>query len=270
MMMGRLTVTILGCGSSGGVPRVGNDWGICDPAEPKNRRRRCSIWVLYQEEGTPAPTSILIDTSPDLREQFLDAGIDRLDAVLMTHDHADQTHGIDDLRAIVYRQRARIPVFMDAVTGKTLTERFGYIFETPPGSGYPPLLDRQPDLVPLQPVSIHGPGGALTVLPLEQDHGGSVSLGFRFGDVAYCNDVVDLPEASLAALNGVSLFIVDALQHKPHPTHAHLARSLAWAERIGADRTVLTNLHINMDYNALKAEVPSNVEPAYDGLMLTL
>ena len=130
-----LTVTILGCGSSGGVPRPGSGWGACDPAEPKNRRRRCSI--LVERHGLGGTTSVLIDTTPDLREQLLSAEIDRLDATLFSHDHADHTHGIDDLRALVLHMRKRIPVHADAVTGATLRQRFAYLFETPPGSDYP-------------------------------------------------------------------------------------------------------------------------------------
>jgi phosphoribosyl 1,2-cyclic phosphate phosphodiesterase len=264
----RTRVTILGCGSSGGVPRVGGDWGACDPADPRNRRRRCSMlierWRTRLDEG--AATTVLIDTAPDFREQALDAGIARLDAILFTHDHADQTHGIDDVRAIVQRQRARIPAFMEPSTWRSLEPRFGYIFSGV--HGYPALLERQPLVTPLTPFEVDGPGGSIRFTPFAQDHGGVSSTGFRLDDFAYANDVVALPEESLQALAGVSVFVVDALRHTPHPSHATVTQALAWIARLQPQRSILTNLHIDLDYTALAASLPRGVEPAFDGLRL--
>jgi phosphoribosyl 1,2-cyclic phosphate phosphodiesterase len=257
----QLEFTILGCGSSGGVPRADGDWGACDPAEPKNRRRRCSLLVRRGE------TTVIVDTSPDLREQAIDARVRRVDAVLFTHDHADQAHGIDDLRAFFIRQRARIPTHMDAETFASLSSRFGYIFE--PSGGYPAICE--PHVIPEHGVAwaAAGPGGAIPVVTFDQDHGNIRSVGYRFGDVAYSPDVFDLPEASFAALEGLDLWIVDALRYTRHPTHAHLEKTLGWIERVKPRRAVLTNLHIDMDYNELRRQLPSGVEPAFDGMALT-
>lgn len=266
----RAKVTILGCGSSGGVPRVGGDWGACDPTDPRNYRTRCSLLVeAYQ--GTyshETSTCVLVDTSPDLRTQLLAAQVSHIDALLYTHDHADQSHGIDDLRALVYLQRKRIPTYMDDVTKRQLVTRFGYIFETPPGSHYPALLDACQMPLPGQVLTIHGPGGALDVQILAQNHGDIDSLGFRFGPVAYCNDCKILPDASLAACQGVEVFIVDALRHIPHPSHAHLEQSMAWIEIVKPKQAILTNLHIDLDYAALAASLPDHIVPAVDGLVV--
>lgn len=265
---GRLQVRILGCGSSGGVPRIGNDWGVCDPAEPRNRRSRCSILIRSWAPGTAAPTIVLVDTSPDMREQLLAARIDRLDAVLLTHEHADQCHGIDDLRALVIRHRKRMPVHMHHSTADILGRRFDYCFEG--AGGYPAILDKKVDLEPGQVVRIAGPGGPVDILPLAQDHGGIPSLGFRIGTFAYCNDVVRLPEATLERLGGLHTFVVDALRYADHPTHASVSQALAWIERLMPRRSVLTNLHVDLDYQQLRAELPAGVEPAYDGLELEI
>ncbi len=265
---GRLQVRILGCGSSGGVPRIGNDWGACDPAEPRNRRTRCSILIRYWSAGAAEPTLVLVDTSPDIREQLLAARVTRLDAVAMTHEHADQCHGIDDLRALVLRAMKRIPVHMDVVTGAVIGTRFGYCFE---GAGaYPAILDRHDDLEAGQAIRIAGPGGELEMLALAQDHGGIASLGFRIGTFAYCNDVVRLPEATLEQLYGLDTLVVDALRYKPHPTHASVDQALAWVERLKPRRAVLTNLHVDLDYAKLRSELPAGVEPAFDGLELEM
>jgi phosphoribosyl 1,2-cyclic phosphate phosphodiesterase len=259
-------VTVLGCGSSGGVPRANGDWGVCDPSEPRNRRRRCSM-LVQRWNGPPgdreAATTVLIDTAPDLREQLIEAGVTRLDGVLFTHAHADQAHGIDDLRAIAYANRARVRVWMDAPTTDDLVPRFRYCFEG--SNGYPPILKEMPTLEAFGAVTIDGPGGVIEALPLPQDHGGGPSMGFRFGDWAYSNDVVALPEETFAALGGLQLWFVDALRETPHPTHSHLAQSLAWRERLRPARTVLTNLHIDLDYQALVQRLPEGVEPAFDG-----
>ena len=266
---GRLQVRILGCGSSGGVPRIGTDWGACDPAEPRNRRSRCSILVRHWDPGAAEPTLVLVDTSPDMRNQLLAARIDRLDGVILTHEHADQCHGIDDLRALVIRHRRRMPVHMDRPTGEILLRRFDYCFE---GAGsYPAILEGLVDVEVGQVVRIGGLGGEVAFLALAQDHGnGQPSLGFRIGTFAYCNDVVRIPEASLERLGGLDTLVVDALRYKPHPTHAHLDQALAWVERLKPRRAILTNLHVDLDYAKLRSELPKGVEPAYDGLELEI
>ena len=260
-MASELEVVILGCGSSGGVPRGDGDWGACDPVEPKNRRTRCSL--LVRRPGPGGVTSVLIDTSPDLREQMLAAQVKHIDAVLYTHDHADQTHGIDDLRTFAARARRRIPAFMDAATRAALTRRFDYIFES--RNGYPALLDAR-DLPPHgQPWSVDGPGGPIPVVTFDQAHGPIRSVGYRIGGLAYSSDVSDLDEAAIDAVRGCDLWIVDSLRWTPHPTHAHVEKTLDWIARAGVKRAVLTNLHIDLDYNALSAAVPPNVEVAFDG-----
>jgi phosphoribosyl 1,2-cyclic phosphate phosphodiesterase len=259
-----LSLTILGCGSSGGVPRPAIGWGQCDPANPKNRRRRCSLLV---EQAGPAGgrTRVLVDTSPDLREQLLDADVDWLDAVLFTHEHADHTHGIDDLRGLFLKQRRRLDAYLDEPTSKIVSSRFGYCFVTPPGSHYPPMLNEH-RIEPGQPLIIDGAGGAVTALPFLQDHGDIVSLGFRFGNVAYSADLRDLPPESVTALAGLDLWIVDALRHKPHPSHFTVAEALDWIARIAPRRAILTNLHTDLDYDELRRRLPAHVTPAYDGL----
>jgi phosphoribosyl 1,2-cyclic phosphate phosphodiesterase len=259
-------VTILGCGSSGGVPRVDGDWGACDPSEPRNRRTRCGLlveqWSGEAEHGEA--TTVLIDTSPDLRQQLLAARVKRIDAILYSHDHADQAHGIDDVRAIAYRMRQRIPAYMDASTQRTLETRFRYIFHGE--GGYPPILAPRVELVPGAPVTVDGPGGGIAFTPLDQDHGHIRSLGFRFGDVAYSNDTAGLPPETFSALEGVDLWIVDALRHTPHPSHAHLDRTLGWINALRPRRAILTNMHVDMDYQGLRSTLPAGVEPAHDGL----
>jgi phosphoribosyl 1,2-cyclic phosphate phosphodiesterase len=268
-MSGRVRVTILGCGSSGGVPRVGNDWGACDPNDARNNRTRCSLLVEYYRGTYSHETStvILIDTSPDLRVQLNRAGVTHIDGLLYTHDHADQTHGIDDLRALVYNQRKRIPTFMDAPTSQSLLTRFGYIFETPKGSNYPALLDYIPMPDIGETVTINGPGGALDFKILAQNHGDIDSLGFRFGPVAYCNDCKLLPYETIEACKGTDLFIVDALRDTLHPSHANVAQALEWIEAIKPMHAILTNMHIDLDYVELSSRLPTGVEPAVDGLV---
>jgi len=263
-----LEAVVLGCGSSGGVPRADGDWGAADPAEPRNRRSRCSLLVRRRAAGGGPETTAIVDTSPDLRAQALAAGVRRVDAVLYTHDHADQTHGIDDLRAFTIASRRRVPCYMDAYTRRKLTERFRYVFEGE--GGYPPLCEAH-DLPPLGVQwSLDGPSGAIPVLGFDQDHGEVRSVGFRFGGLAYSSDVLDLPDAAFEALAGVDTWIVDALRWTPHPTHAHVEKALEWISRARPRRAVLTNLHIDLDYNELKARLPQGVEPAYDGMTLPI
>ena len=260
-----LRFTILGCGSSGGVPRVGGEWGACDPDEPRNRRSRSSL--LVEKLGEQGTTSILIDTSPDLREQLLRAGTTRIDALFYTHDHADQTHGIDDLRAIAYRMRDRIPTFMDAHTKANVWERFTYCFEMPEGRVHPPILELQPLLTDGETRTIDGPGGPIEVGVIEASHGPTPTLVFIFDDrTAYSPDVWDIPEAGMERLQDLDLWICDALRYNDHPTHAHADKTLSWLARTRTKRCVMTNLHIDMDYDTLRAELPAVAEPAFDGM----
>ena len=265
-----LEITILGCGSSGGVPRLGGpdgagDWGACDAANPKNRRSRCSL--LVRQKSANGETALLVDTSPDMREQLLAAHCGRLDAVLITHNHADQTHGIDDLRAVVYAARRRLDLYADRKSLDGLNDRFGYTFQTPAGSDYPPILTAH-EIAPLRSFEITGAGGTIPVLPFWQEHGRFGSLGFRFGRIAYSSDVNELPEESFAALEGIDLWILDALRYAPHPTHANVETALRWIARVKPRRAVLTNLHIDLDYETLKRELPPGVEPAFDGMVI--
>jgi phosphoribosyl 1,2-cyclic phosphate phosphodiesterase len=262
-----LTVTILGCGSSGGVPRPALGWGVCDPENPKNRRRRCSI--LVEREAAARRTRVLVDTGPDLRDQLLDADVEWLDGILYTHEHADHTHGIDDLRGLFMLKRRRLDLWLDEPTWRVMLARFGYCFVTPPGSAYPPIANEH-RLVPGHPVTIAGEGGPVTALPFLQDHGDIPSLGFRFGDIAYSSDLVDLPAESAERLHGLDLWIVDALRWRPHPSHFSVEQALAWIERLAPKRAILTNLHSDLDYEELKSRLPANVEPAYDGMRVTV
>lgn len=263
-----LTVTILGCGSSGGVPRPGSGWGACDPKNPKNRRRRCSI--LVERESAEGKTSLIVDTTPDLREQLIDAKVMHLDAVLFTHDHADHTHGIDDMRALVLHMRKRIPIYADEVTGATLMTRFGYIFETPPGSLYPPILDMKP-LELDRPLKIDGAGGAIVAEPFALEHGpGYRALGFRFANLAYVPDVSQIPPEARPMLVDLDVLILDCLRESPHPSHFNLAEALEAIAEFKPKRAVLTDLHIDLDYASLSSRLPAGIEVAYDGMEITV
>lgn len=260
-----LRLTILGCGSSGGVPRVGGGWGKCDRTNPKNRRRRCS--VLVERKATGGRSAVLVDTSPDLREQLLDIRLEALDAVLFTHDHADHTHGIDDLRMVAYNMKRRIPCHMDPVTKEALVRRFSYCFEAQPGSSYPPILEA----VELQPggnVRIDGPGGPIDALAIPQQHGDIKSLGYRFGRIAYSPDISGFVDGSERMLKDLDLWIVDALRPEPHPSHFHLKRALHWIEKLAPKRAILTHMTAELDYETLRRTLPDNVEPAYDGMVI--
>jgi phosphoribosyl 1,2-cyclic phosphate phosphodiesterase len=256
---------ILGCGSSGGVPRVGMGWGSCDPNEPRNQRRRCSMLIERRaEQGT---TRVLVDTSPDLRQQLLDADVDHVDGVLFTHAHADHTHGIDDLRPLVIANSGRITVWADGATGFELRTRFAYCFSTPPGSEYPPILQER-RLEPGKPVAIDGAGGPIVATPFVVDHGPGSALGFRFGDLAYTPDVSGIPRESKRFLEDLEIWIVDALRHNPHPSHFSLAESLLWIAQMRPQAAILTNMHSDMDYQRLLSELPRGVVPAHDGLRI--
>jgi phosphoribosyl 1,2-cyclic phosphate phosphodiesterase len=262
-----LALTILGCGSSAGVPRPALGWGACDPKNPKNRRRRCSL--LAERNGEGGVTRILIDTSPDLREQLIDADVDHLDAVFLTHEHADQTHGIDDLRSVVMHQRRRIPVYMNQSTADHILLRFSYCFVSPPGSDYPPILDSH--LVEAgESRSIEGKGGPLTISPFMMRHGNIPALGYRIADAAYTPDVSDIPRASWRFLENLDLWIIDGLRYAPHPSHFSVNDALAWIDRFKPRRAVITNMHSDLDYEVLRQSLPPNVVPAHDGMRLTL
>lgn len=260
-----MQLTVLGCGSSGGVPRIGNKWGACDPENPKNRRRRCA--VLVERFGPNGRTRVLVDTPCDIREQLLDADVERVDAVLFTHDHADHTHGIDDLRVLAYNDRHRVPVYFDAATRESLLTRFGYCFSQPKGSSYPPILVPH-DLHAGELVGIKGNGGVIEVLPILQDHGDMSSLGFRFGNVAYSPDISGIPASSVKLFEGLDVWIVDALRYTPHPSHFAVHQALDAIELLTPKRAILTHLHIDLDYEALSAELPAGVEAAYDGMTI--
>ena len=260
-----LRITILGCGSSGGVPRIGAMWGQCDPENPKNRRRRCSI--LVEQRTKSGTTTVLVDTSPDLREQLLSVRCEHVDGVLFTHDHADHTHGIDDLRMVAYAMKGRIDCHFDAATRASIEQRFDYCFRSKPGSSYPPILAAK-TMQPGVALEINGAGGPLGVLPIRQVHGDIASLGFRFGNIAYSPDVSDIADADAALLDGLDLWIVDALRHTPHPSHFSLKQALGWIERMKAKRAVLTHMTGDLDYDALRRELPAHVEPAWDGMVI--
>jgi phosphoribosyl 1,2-cyclic phosphate phosphodiesterase len=254
-----MRVTILGCGPSGGVPLIGNDWGDCDPANPRNRRRRASILI---QQGD---AQILVDASPDMRMQLLDAGIARLDAILFTHAHADHCHGIDEVRALNRAMGQAIPIYASAGTLAELKQRFAYIFRpSDPAAGavfYKPSLIAS---VIEGPFEISGVG----VMPFIQNHGFSTSLGLRIGAFAYSTDVVALDEAAFAALEGIETWLVDCYRRTPHPTHTHLAQTLEWIARVKPKRAILTHMDVQLDYETLRRELPEGVEPGYDGMVI--
>jgi phosphoribosyl 1,2-cyclic phosphate phosphodiesterase len=262
-----LRFTILGSGSSGGVPRPALGWGACDPGNPRNRRRRTSL--LVERRNGVGVTRVLVDTSPDLREQMLEAEVDWLHGVLFTHEHADHTHGIDDLRGLFLHRRRRVDVYLDEPTSKSVRARFDYCFQSPPGSEYPPIVTEH-RLEPGRRLRVDGEGGPIEALPILQEHGDIPSLGFRFGALAYSCDLSGLPETSVAALAGTEIWIVDALRYRPHPSHFSVDDALAWIGRINPRRAILTNLHADLDYDELRAKLPPHVEPGFDGLTIEM
>lgn len=264
-MSDQIRFTILGCGSSGGVPRLGGHWGACDPTNPKNKRRRCSL--LVERDGPQGATRVLIDASPDMREQLLDAGVGELDAVAITHPHADHCHGLDDLRQVVFNTRKRLPIWTDGPTSVDLMERFGYVFETPPGSSYPPILDHYPITGPIE---VDGAGGRVTLEPFTVRHGRIDALGFRIGGLAYLPDVSAMTDEAWEAVRDLDIWVVDALRRAPHPSHSHLAQTLDWIARAAPRRAVLTNLHNDLDYDTVAGETPDHITPAHDGMVLAI
>ena len=266
-MADRLRLTITGCGSSPGVPRIVGDWGACDPSDPKNRRRRAA--AIVERISDRGVTRVAIDTGPDFREPMLDAGVDRLDAVVYTHPHADHIHGIDDLRGYFLAQRHPIDIHADQPTLERLKDSFRYCFETPPASSYPPIVTAhtiQHDV----PFEIDGPGGPIPFEPLTQIHGDILSLGFRIGDLAYCSDVSAFPEQTASRLHGLKALVIGALQYRTHPNHFSLGEALDWIDRLKPERAVLTHMHVPLDYATVLAETPDNVEPAFDGLVIVV
>ncbi len=249
-----MKLTILGCGTSGGVPKIPEYWGACDPNNPKNRRSRASVLVQN------ADTALVIDTSPDFRDQMLQAGVQHLDGVFYTHDHADHVHGIDDLRGFYHQTRKPIPIFGHKETLKVIGKRFEYIFKDQ--TGYPALCTAN---------SLNGPEtvGDITMIPFEQGHGSGTSLGYRFGDIAYSTDLDRMTDEGFAALRGIKIWIVDALRYDPHPTHSHLARTLDWIAKVKPERAILTHMNWDMDYKTLVSKLPEGVEPAFDGMIIS-
>lgn len=258
-----MRVTVLGCGGSDGVPMLGGpdgrgDWGACDPANPKNRRTRASVHVAEGEVG------LLIDTSPDLRSQLLATGIARVTHVAYTHDHADHTHGVNELRRLARLAKSRMPIYADAETLGRMHRRFGYAFEQPPGSPYPPILEGR-EIVGTFLL------GATTVIPFRQHHGfNQTTLGFRIGSFAYSTDTIGFSEDSFRVLEGVRVWVVDCFGENPHPTHAHWALVQSWIERINPERAILTHMGAGLDYETTRRRCPPGVEPGYDGLVVEL
>ncbi|MBT6031872.1 MAG: MBL fold metallo-hydrolase [Kordiimonadaceae bacterium] len=255
-----MKITILGSGTSQGVPRVGgklnNGWGLCDPSNPKNRRRRVSIMVEHGD------TRLIVDTGPDLREQCLSADIIWLNAVLYTHDHADHTHGIDDLRAIAQNMKIDVPVYGNKHTLDVLKRRFDYIFKN--RKGYPSICTAHE--IDTAPFKI----GDIDVQPIELIHGGIITYGFRFGNVCYCTDFNDIPSHSDQLLEGLDVWIVDCLREEPHPTHCHLEQTLGYVDKYKPKHTILTHMTAEMDYETLRIKLPNGVEPAYDGMVISI
>jgi phosphoribosyl 1,2-cyclic phosphate phosphodiesterase len=260
-----LRFIVLGCGSSGGVPRVAQGWGACDPLEPRNLRRRCS--ALVERASAQGATLALVDLSPDLRWQLIDADVTRLDGVLLTHPHADHTHGIDDLRPLAIAARRRIDIYMDEATSTDVRGKFGYVFATPAGSSYPPIA-REHRLVPGVAVEVSGPGGPIAAMPFELEHGDIPALGFRIGDLAYTPDLSRAPETAYPYLEGLEVWVIDALRYSRHPSHLSLEEALALIEQFRPKRAVLTNLHTDLDYATLARRLPPNVTPAFDGMRI--
>ena len=253
--------TILGCGSSGGVPRLGNLWGDCDPTEPKNTRQRCSL--LVQKYGKSGITNVLIDTSPDMRNQLINAKVGFLDGVVYTHYHADHVNGIDDLRMIVINRKKRLPVWADAATQKRLFKCFDYIFDQIKGSSYPPILEMH-SLE--QKTVIHGAGGQISFEAIKVCHGEIDALGFKVCNVAYIPDVLEIYESSKPLLSNLDYLVIDALRRAPHPSHTHLQKTLTWIKEIKPKYSILTNMHNDLDYHTVNSETADNIFPAYDGL----
>lgn len=271
--MSTLTLTLMGTGSSGGVPRVGNVWGACDPQQPRNRRRRCSLLIEQAQSATAdvrAKTTVVVDTGADLREQLLTADVRSIEAVVLTHSHADHIFGLDDLRQMAINLRRSIDVWIDEPTRVQVMKAFGYCFHQAQGSSYPAFCTEQ-TLFPHTPFTIGGPGGAVTLNTLMAEHGDINALGVRINDAVYLPDMkrITHPDA-IALLSDVRVLIVDALRYKLHPSHMNLDECLAFIESVNPQRAILTNMHGDLDYATLKNMLPSGIEPGYDGLQIQL
>ena len=264
-LINKLSFTILGCGSSGGVPRLSDGWGLCDPNNVKNNRLRCSL--LIKHETNKGKSFYLIDTSPDLRQQLLNAKISYLDGVIFTHSHADHMHGIDDLRMIFFKRRSKIPIWADKTTLKRIKESFKYLIEQEKGSKYPPILTSQTITTNFK---LNSKSGEILVEPLAVKHGDINALGFKINKMAYIPDISDFYEDSFSKLKNLDFLIIDALRRKPHPAHSHLENTLKWIKLLKPKKAFLTNMHNDLDYETIKKETPKNVTPAYDGLVINL
>jgi phosphoribosyl 1,2-cyclic phosphate phosphodiesterase len=258
-----LKFTILGCGASQGSPRVGLGWGASDPNEPKNRRLRCSL--LVERITSQGKTQVLIDTGPDVREQLIKQNITHLDGVVYTHEHADHTHGIDDLRPLALLHRKKVNIYADEATAAMFMVRFRYCFESV-GSAYPAILQLH-NQTAYEAYTINGAGGEIPILPLPVNHGQIDALGFRFGNTAYIPDVKVIYEKTAEHLEGLDTLVIDALRYAPHVSHFCLDEALEWINRLKPKRAILTNMLTDLDYNALKAKLPAHIEPAFDGMI---
>lgn len=262
--MNQIRFTILGCGSSGGVPRLGNKWGVCDPKNPKNKRQRCSM--LVERIGKDGTTTVLVDTSPDMREQLLTANIGWLDGVIYTHEHADHVHGLDDLRMIVINRREKLAVYASGNAKSEIRNRFSYAFETPDGSDYPPILEMH---TLSDELIINGKGGPIKIETFDVPHGTISVRAVKINGVLYTPDISDLPQNPNEFFAGIDTWILDCLRHTPHPSHVNVETALGWIKRFNPKNAVLTNLHIDLDYDALSESTPNNVVPAFDGMQIT-
>lgn len=264
----RLKFTILGCGSSPGVPRPNGDWGACDPDNRKNYRYRSSM-LVEKISHNGKKTTVVIDTGPDFRAQMLMAEVKHIDGVVYTHGHADHIHGIDDLRSFVMSQHQLMAIYAEKHTLRRLNEGFGYCFKTPDGSSYPPILEAR-EITPYHSFQIRGEGGAIEFLPLTQIHGDICSLAFRIGSIGYCTDVNQFPNATAQCLKNLDVLIIDALQYRQHPSHFCVDEALEWIKALQPKRAILTHMHVRLDYESLKSALPENIEPAFDGLVFEL
>lgn len=256
-----MRVTVLGCGPSWGVPRIGNHWGACDPANPRNRRTRCAILIESDNR------IVLVDTPPDLREQLLAAETPRIDAVLYTHAHADHSHGIDDLRSLNRIINRPLPIYAAPETMAELKARFRYIFAPVDPDAKTPFYK---PAVETHEITGKFAVAGIEVVPFAQDHGFSKTLGFRFGRFAYSTDVVGLDDAAFATLAGTEVWIVDCIRLRRHVTHSHLEQTLEWIARVDPRRAILTHMDETLDYETLRRTLPAGVEPGYDGLAVDI
>lgn len=252
-----MKVTILGCGGAGGVPLIGNNWGMCDPNEPKNKRTRVSILVEDDQ------TTLLVDTSPDMREQLLRCNLKKLDAILYTHAHADHVHGIDNIRSLNWLTGQSMPLYADAETMAELQKRFEYIFADRPDTA----KFYRPAVIPhlLEPDMAFG---NMKIKTFPQAHGNMISMGYRFNDFGYSTDAGDMSDEAFDILRGVKVWVVGAIRERPHHTHAHIEKALEWIDRVKPERAYLTHMDHSLDYTSLLAKLPRGVEPAYDGLVI--